>query len=868
MLRCIAACLLCFFCFNAKARHIAGGEIYYRVISSNSTSVNYEITVRLFRDCQSLGPKLEAERATVAIYENGTRINSLSLSLNGSVQTLLMDVGAIPCLSGNPNVCYEVGYYLGTITLPINAVGYTLTVSNCCRVDNITNLAANGTGSTFTTYIPGTNVLPNGVNNSSIFNLKDTSLVCANKKFTLDFGATDIDGDSLAFSFCTAYTNQPGGTPNTINLIPINYKSGYNGNLPLGNGIAINIDNGQITGIAPAQGEYVVSACVNEIRNGIVISYHNKDFILKVQDCDIAAAELPKFSVNCKNYNVYFENLNNSSSIIGYVWDFGDKKITTDTSTLPTITYTYQDTGTYVAYLKIRGIGGCIGEDSTVVKVYPGFNVDFSYVGSCYTNPYTFKDLSTATYGLINKWFWKFGDIANPNTDTSSLQNPSYTYPSMMTANVSFIASSSKGCVDTIKSRRINITDKPFINIPFRDTLICTIDTLQLQATSPGNNLQWTPNYNILNSNIGTPLVYPKDTTTYYVTATNGNCKNIDSIIVNTLDFITVNAMADTSICSADSVKLLVDSKALNFIWTPNFALNSNNTKHPMAAPTSKTTYYVIANLGKCQDKDSVTITPYPYPTVNAGKDTTICYGKRVQLNGMVVGEQLYWNNNTTLLNNTTTNPIAGPTKTTNYILTAYNTTGCLKQVADTVIVNIEALPKIFAGRDTFVTLQQPLAFQATSTDSSLNFLWNPSVGLNSNTILKPIATYNNSSLPDSVNYTLTATSKNGCSSTDDVKVKIYKLEPDILVPDAFTPNKDGKNDVLKPIPIGITALQYFTIYNRWGQPIFNTNEFGKGWNGTINGLSAENGTYIFQTQGTDFRGKTVYKKGVFVLIR
>ena len=854
--------------FIANARHIAGGEIYYTVASSTATTVTYDITVRLFRDCNSLGPKLEAERATVAIYENGTRLNTLTLSLNGSVQELKMDVGAIPCLTGNPVVCYEVAHYIGSITLPINAVGYTLTVSNCCRVDNIVNLAANGTGSTFTTYIPGTNVLPNGLNNSSIFNLKDTSLVCANKKFILDFGATDVDGDSLAFSFCTAYTNQPGSTPTIINLSPINYRAGFNGNNPLGSGISINLDNGQITGIAPAQGEYVVSVCVNEIRNGNVISFHNKDFILKVQDCDIAAAELPKLQVNCKNYNVYFENLNNSSSIIGYTWDFGDKKITTDTSTSPTKTYTYADTGTYVAYLKIVGLGGCKGEDSSIIKVYPGFNVDFSFIGSCFANPFTFKDLSTATYGTINKWYWKFGDITNTSTDTSTLQNPTYKYPGIMTANVNFIASSSKGCVDTIKSRRINITDKPFINLPFKDTLICTIDTLMLQASSPGNNLQWTPNYNIINTTSGNPSVYPKDTTTYYITASNGSCINTDSIIVNTLDFITVQAMADTAICSKDSIKLMLNSKALNFLWTPNVALNSNSIKTPNAAPTVTTKYYVTANLGKCQDKDSLTVTPFPYPIAIAGKDSIICFGKRVQFNANYIGDVFNWQPVNSLINANTLNPIAGPSSSTSYVLTAQYNVGCLKQVRDTITVFVEKIQPVFAGRDTFVTLQQPLVFQSSVTDTALTFLWYPSTGLNNTTLLKPTAIYTNSSLPDSLTYTLTATTKNGCSTKDDIKVRLFKLEPDILVPDAFTPNKDGKNDILKPIPIGITELNYFSIFNRWGQPLFNTKEFGKGWDGTLNGLPAESGTYIFQTQGIDFRGKTVYKKGVFVLIR
>ncbi len=79
---------------------------------------------------------------------------------------------------------------------------------------------------------------------------------------------------------------------------------------------------------------------------------------------------------------------------------------------------------------------------------------------------------------------------------------------------------------------------------------------------------------------------------------------------------------------------------------------------------------------------------------------------------------------------------------------------------------------------------------------------------------------------------------------------------------------RDGKNDLLRPIPIGIAQLTYFKLYNRWGQLIFSTNEMGKGWNGIFNGEQQPTGTYIFQAEGKDFTGKIVYKKGTAVLIR
>ena len=124
------------------------------------------------------------------------------------------------------------------------------------------------------------------------------------------------------------------------------------------------------------------------------------------------------------------------------------------------------------------------------------------------------------------------------------------------------------------------------------------------------------------------------------------------------------------------------------------------------------------------------------------------------------------------------------------------------------------------------------------------------------------------SSTIDSIIYRVRSNNGNSCYGEDFIKVLVYKGGPDIYIPSGFTPNGDGKNDVLRPIPIGIAQLNYFKLYNRWGQLIFNTNEIGKGWNGIYNGEQQPTGTYIFQAEGKDFTGKIIYKKGTAVLIR
>lgn len=229
----------------------------------------------------------------------------------------------------------------------------------------------------------------------------------------------------------------------------------------------------------------------------------------------------------------------------------------------------------------------------------------------------------------------------------------------------------------------------------------------------------------------------------------------------------------------------------------------------------------------------------------------------------MVVGSNFKWSPTASLLNPNLVQPIAGPTKTTTYILTANDTLGCAKPVSDTVTVRVIQPLRVSAGNDTSIVASQPLQLNATGGST---YLWTPATGLSDPTIANPIAILDKS--VDSITYTVTAYDTNGCWAKDAVKVKLFQSDPEILVPSAFTPNADGKNDILKPILIGIDKLHYFSIFNRWGQQVFITTEIGKGWDGIFNGVKQPSGTYVYSTEGVDFQGKTIAKKGTIVIIR
>lgn len=871
--------IITFLCFTrAFANHISGGELFYEYLGRGSAANTnkYKITMRLFRDCHpqdQMTQLLENETVIVGVYHNnGSNLyTKTKLELQRPIPTIELHTNTIPCLINAPEVCFQVGVFINTVDLPISSGGYVLAWIRCCRANNIANLRVyTGIGATFTTTIPGTSVLPSENNSSPQFAIKDTALVCQNKDFLLDFGATDPDGDAITYAFCEANSGgtitEPnpgtveGGIPMVLTLSPLPYKFPFSGDSPLGSAVSIDPATGKITGIAPPQGRYVINVCATERRNGKIINVHHKDFILEVGDCDYAAADpLPMSGAWCKDSTVQFSNNNSSSSITGYEWSFG---VPGAVSNEAAPAYKYADTGVYKVTLKVFGAAGCVDEKSTFVGVYPGFTPAFDAIGSCFQTPFTFKDQSLASYGAVNSWRWDFGESSD-NADTSVGQNPVYTYNTQGTRNVKLIITSTKGCIDSI-TKPVVVNNMASLSLPFHDTLICSIDTLPLHADANGT-FTWTPAYNIIDQNSPDPFVFPKTTTTYAVTVTDaGGCVNKDSITVNVVNSITVTAGADTAICRTDIITLNAQGTGLQYHWTPTVGLIGNpNVKNPVASPDATTTYTVTANLGNCTAEDAIKIKVTPYPQATASSDVSICYGNSTQLTGTVTGSSFTWSPANSLTSSNSLTPLASPTATTSYVLTANDTLGCSKPVRDTVVVTVIPPVKAFAGNDTAVIANQQLQLNASG---GANYFWSPSTGMSDVAIANPVVTLGVAY--DSITYKVRVSTTEGCFAEDDLKVRVFKTNPDIFIPTAFTPNSDGKNDILKPLPVGIRALHYFKIYNRWGQLVYSTSSFGTGWDGTLGGKEQATGTYVFVARATDFLGNILNRRGTIVLIR
>ncbi len=860
--------LLSFLALPAFAAHIKGGEVFYEYLGPGSgTNDRFRLTVRLFIDCSSTGAQIDPE-ANLAIYKNinNQPVGGSPFVLSNTGDVFLRLSAPSPCIVNPSPICYRLRSYSIVVELPKESKGYTAIFQRCCRINNIQNLnPSNSVGASYTCQIAGTeNLEANEVNSSPQFLVKDTVLICQNRRFTLNFGASDIDGDSLSYEFCAAYNGGSTGTPVVVSPPPPNtltslqFASGFSGSQPLGSNVTISPTTGIISGIAPAGGDYVVCVCLTEWRRGKPLSTHRKDFILRVDaNCDFAAAELKPAYITCDGYDYTFHNEAPFSSLIHtFYWDFGVNGRTDDISTLERPRFVFPDTGVYTVQLIINKGEECSESAVSKISVFPGFFPGFVTSGSCRFNPFIFQDTTSTRYGSITKWNWNFGDLTT-NADSGNQPNPAWKYSDTGNKQVTLIVESSKGCIDTV-THDVLVRDKPPVNLAFRDTLICSIDTLQLRVTGTGS-FSWTPTAFILNDQTANPLVFPKTTTSYYVTETDNGCVNTDTVRVRVVDFVSLNAGADTTICLTDRILLNPVSNGLLYTWTPAATLNNVTLKRPLASPLATTTYRVLATIGKCNAEDNVTVKTIPYPKANAGADLKICYDDTTQLKGTIEGSSYNWAPVNTLLNSNTLTPLALPLSTTLYVLTVYDVLGCPKPSRDTVTVNVASKILANAGRDTSIVVGQPLQLSGRGGEF---YQWSPPAGLNQADVQSPVEVLN-----DNMIYSLKVTDENGCFNYDTLQVKVFKTQPDIFVPNAFTPGKSFNNH-FRPIPVGITRIEIFQVYNRWGQLLFSSNNTAVGWDGTFNGKDQDVGAYAWMVKGKDYTGRTIFKKGTLVLIR
>ncbi len=159
------------------------------------------------------------------------------------------------------------------------------------------------------------------------------------------------------------------------------------------------------------------------------------------------------------------------------------------------------------------------------------------------------------------------------------------------------------------------------------------------------------------------------------------------------------------------------------------------------------------------------------------------------------------------------------------------------------------------------IKYMETIGLSANITGSIRSFQWTPANQLQNPQSLSPVTI----PLTATTNFNLTVINSDGCVSSSQVIIKVSK--PLELMPNAFTPNGDGKNDVFRIPPGYSIELNEFSVFDRWGNMVFTTKDISKGWDGNSNGKKSPSGTYVFFIKGV-YEGKPVFIKDNIVLVR
>ncbi len=347
--------------------------------------------------------------------------------------------------------------------------------------------------------------------------------------------------------------------------------------------------------------------------------------------------------------------------------------------------------------------------------------------------------------------------------------------------------------------------------------------------------------------------------------------KDNHGCIANTAATITLNDTMrlelgpDTTICEWSDLTLIPQTNAQTtiFNWGPGADISNTTAQTPVVSPHTNTRYYLTARWGVCERSDTIGVNVKFKPIANAGFDTVICHKTTATLRGSVIRTsgpvKFLWLPSASVTPPDNFIATAKPDTTQEYVLEVSDDYGCNFKVYDTVLVEMHGPVPADAGHDTIAVTGVP---HQLSASGGVSYVWSPAGPLNNPFIQSPLAT-----LSGDTRFTVYVQDNAGCIGKDEVFVKVYN-GPTYYLPNAFSPNGDGLNDVFRPTPVGIVKTDYFRIFSRYGELVYETKQYRQGWDGMFKGKKQPQGTYVWMIKGLDRNGKIVEMQGTFILIR
>ncbi|HMN33514.1 MAG TPA: choice-of-anchor L domain-containing protein [Chitinophagaceae bacterium] len=399
------------------------------------------------------------------------------------------------------------------------------------------------------------------------------------------------------------------------------------------------------------------------------------------------------------------------------------------------------------------------------------------------------------------------------------------------------------------------------------DTAICQGGTVQINVTGdPLFTYNWTPPTYLNNPTIPSPISTPDTSITYIITATFPGCNPmIKSFNIDVQPNPIIDAGIDREVCDWDTLQLnpIVTPNTYpnySYSWAPATGLTSSNTKNTVFNGHQNNTYtvYVTTPVG-CMDSDQVTITVHPTEFADIQPtEKMICPLDSVQFTA-TGAESYHWSPGLYLNDSLINNPLSKPLTDIDYTVYSTSIYGC----TDTDIVRMHIAPNAVLDAGDDIVLYPGEVGQLNATGNCSFFAWYPTAYLSDSHIKNPQTTP-----PATMQYFVTGATEEGCSIIDSIIVRISP-ESILDLPNAFSPGSGTSiNDELKIIVRGMVTLDYFKVFNRWGEELFSTNDINRGWNGRYKGTPQPIGVYVYIIEAKTSTGKKIYKQGNITLIR
>ena len=868
--------LLCvFISFESFASHLIGGEIYYTHTSGNS----YTVTLKIFRDCGPANVNGTGFDPAVSIgifTSNNVLYTDLSINLISTNVSNIPVSSNNPCFILPPDICVEQAIYTGSVILPPTPGGYNIVHQRCCFQPSIDNLTSpQSQGVSYEAHVPGTNELAVGYNSSPRFPSFPPPALCKDASFSFNHSASDPDGDVIVYSFCAPFlfSDQFNPMPTPPNDPPypnLTYGPGFSASYPVisNPAMVINSSTGVISGTPTQVGQYTITVCAEEYRNGVYLSTTRRTFQFNVTLCDQSiVAAIPSQTSFCNGLEISLINQSLNSTF--WLWDFGVPFENADTSSLANPTYTYPNAGTYNITLIANPGWSCSDTATQVYTVFPDIDpVILVEDYACVNQLDTYDFLGSATFVANNgTLLWDFGTNSVPSTSNVVHPQGIIFDSNESVHSITLTATASNGCSQDTTITIVNPPD-PVAIIPNQSTFCGGLTYTFLNDSQNATDYWWEFNtvFNGDYSDDFEPVFSFPNTGNYtiqLVASSPFNCPDTTMTSIEIQGDLNPSFPSQNVQClstnSFDFQALGANTSFATYVWDfgspeiPNSTLaNPQNIQY-----TQEGTYTVTLTITDTGCTESyiddvwVPIDPSLAPSIFPAAGCPPVFGTFnaiAQSNTQLFyewdfgdGTSGFQAENVHIYNTPGTYDVS---------LMVYTLNGCIDTLYQSLSNAVVVYPLPNASFSVTPQNVDILNSNTTITDLSeggINCIYTMSDG-GANSDCNFSYEWTEAGIQT---ITQTVTNEYGC--IDQVSGEVIVSGFLFYAPNSFSPNADGINDVWIPESTGITDYK-MEVYNRWGQIIFQTNNVNDAWTGNVidGDHFAANGVYYYKVSMKD----------------